>query len=84
MKEPAYCYISGLPWNGRFLIREGISDWSPVKISGFYTVSYYNTYGKKIWDIVGILPKDIDLLIEYYALRPSQIVEPSNNSFLSS
>lgn len=72
MKEIVCAYICGLPWNGTFLVSEGIFDWSPIKIPGFYTVSYYNTYGKKIWDIVGILPRDIDTLIDSYALKPGR------------
>lgn len=75
MKETSYIYTSGLPWNGSFLVREGLSDWSKIEIQGFYTVTYYDTYGKKIWDIFGILPRDIDMLIYCYALKPkNQIV----------
>lgn len=70
MKEISYVYTSGLPWNGSFLVREGLSEWSKIEIRGFYMVTYYNTYGKKIWDIFGILPRDIDMLIDCYALKP--------------
>jgi|UniRef100_A0A7C6EE31 hypothetical protein len=77
MRETLISYISGLPWNGSFLVREGIFEWSPIKIHGFYTVSYYDSSGKKIWDIVGILPKDIDMLIDYYALKPSRSSDKS-------
>jgi hypothetical protein len=70
MKEITFVYTSDLPWNGSFLVREGLSEWSKIEIHGFYTVSYYDTYGKKIWDIIGILPQDIDTLIDTYALKP--------------
>jgi hypothetical protein len=79
VKKLGFVYISDLPWNGSFCIQEGWSDWSVIKLPGFYTVSYYNTYGKKIWDIFGILPEDIDILIESYALKPAPKVEKQEN-----
>lgn len=72
MKDFGFTYICGLPWNGIFCVQEGLSDWSQIKLRGFYKVSYYDKYGKKIWEMFGLLPRDIDELIENYNLIPTQ------------
>ncbi len=72
MKDFHFTYISGLPWNGIFWVQEGLSDWSQIKLRGFYKVSYYDKNGKKIWEMFGLLPRDIDELIENYNLIPTQ------------
>ncbi len=74
MKErnPGFAYICGLPWNGVFWVQEGMCCWSQIKLRGFYTVSYFDKNGKKIWEIHGLIPQDIDELIENYNLIPAQ------------
>ena len=70
MKELSFVYLCGLPWNGRIWIQEGLSGWSQLTLRGFYTVSYYDTQGNKIWDIIGLLPQDFDTLFDSYDLKP--------------
>ena len=74
MKENGFAYICGLPWNGVFWVQEGLCAWSQIKLRGFYNVSYYDKYGKKVWEIFGLLPRDIDTLVENYNLIPAQKV----------
>lgn len=70
MKDIKFAYLVGLPGNGTFWLQEGLNARAEIRLRGFYTVSYYDAQGKKIWEMFGILPQDIDVLIDNYALKP--------------